>query len=88
MRFCSRSNVAAMTIALAGLSMLGCHKSSHTSVSSYEYSEQSRTERAPQGNGAQDQPDSEYHMVAPGQMASPGEMAAPGRMVVEPRRNP
>jgi len=72
--------------ALAAL-VLGCHQSSHSSVSTYEFREEGRSEPT-QGEVIQEENPRDYHMAPPGQMASPGEMVPPGRPVVEPRRNP
>ena len=68
--------------------LLGCEQSSHSTVSTYEYSEAGRTERPVNTNDVQEPPRSDYRMTSPGEMAAPGEMVPPGRAVVEPRRNP
>ena len=78
--------VAATTVVLAGL-LAGCQQSSHTTVHSYEYSEQ-RGARPVESEVVHEPPPSEYRMTSPGEMASPGEMVPPGRAVAEPRRNP
>jgi len=87
----NRSLSACIGLALGGVAvaLAGCQHSSHSTVSTYEYSEEGRTERPDYADEIVREPSpSEYHMAAPGQMASPGEMVPPGRAVVEPRRNP
>ncbi len=87
----NRNSLFVMTLAtIAGsLLLIGCQKSSGSTVHTYEYSDQGRTERPVQGNSVnREQPSTEYQMTAPGQMAAPGEMVPPGRPVVEPPRNP
>jgi hypothetical protein len=63
--------VAIATVCALGFS-LGCQRSSHMSVRTYEYND----DKSPRP--ANDEPTSEY------EMQSPGEMVAPGDMVNEP----
>ena len=87
----NRNNLTVMMlpIGVISISLVGCQKSSGSTVHTYEYSDQGRTERpAREDEVIREQPPSDYHMTAPGQMAAPGEMVPPGRPVVEPRRNP
>ncbi len=46
----------------------GCKTSSHTSVRTYEYNDEPQRDRQ-----KDDQLDSEYKMVSPGEMTGPGE---------------
>ncbi len=57
---------------------VACARSSHTSVRIYEYDDE-----PPRDRQVDDQLDSEYKMVSPGEMESPGEMVGPGETVDE-----
>ena len=86
-----RNRLAMLALPIAGitLTLIGCQKSSRSSVYTYDYSDQGRTQQpAQEGAAPREQPPSDYQMASPGQMAAPGEMVPPGRPVVEPRHNP
>ena len=65
-RLCVCLFVAASLIGMSA----GCASSSHKSVRVYEYDDE-----PPRDRQVDDQLDSEYKMVSPGEMVGPGEMA-------------
>ena len=70
-----RSSVAGMTAACLFGASVGCATSSHTSVRTYEYSDEPQRERV-----ADDELGCEYQMQSPGEMVLPGEMVSPGEI--------
>lgn len=67
-----RRYLNAIAFAIAALCLVvgspGCESSSHSSVRTYEYSDEPQRDRQ-----QDDQLDSEYKMVSPGEMTGPGE---------------
>jgi hypothetical protein len=80
--------IAAFALVMGALTLTACHRSSHTSVSTYEYREEGPADRPYQGEVIYEPPPSEYRMVAPGEMRAPGQMVPPGQPVVDPNRRP
>ncbi len=84
MRFSMSVLKKLLSVTTVALFAAGCETSSHKTVKTYDYSNDSRpaqpqpTEREQRGSDAQ--------MVEPGEMVAPGEMVPPGEPVVEPRR--
>ncbi len=81
-------HVLSMTVCLVVLIMAGCARSSHKTVRTYDYSDDSRDGRRTAHqpvDSERETHEGDYEMVPPGEMRSPGEMVPPGRPVVGPR---
>ena len=72
MRQYSRLCIVAMAAVCALGFPLGCQRSSHMTVNTYEYND----DKSPRP--VKEEPDSEYEMQSPGEMVAPGEMVPPG----------
>jgi len=76
MRHRIRYLLAAVAVAFVWGLPAGCETSSHKSVRTYEYNDESQPARV-----TEEELGSEYQMQSPGETVSPGEMVAPGTVV-------